>query len=191
MKRKIVVIGILSLCTLGVITAESQAFFGLFHCGLGCHNRCVTHITCRPYNAFTPICWGNLVCDGCCPNPCSVAGGGCCMPMGFGMPPYGGCGLPTAMAYGPGQSYASTSMVPPMPQGPPAPVQQMPDPRMAPFTPPAPMPVGPTAAMYPQYSPYGVSQAMYNPYYAPMYYPNYYTPNYYQPAPYYWYGYGR
>ena len=22
-----------------------------------------------PYNAFTPICWGNLICDGCCPSP--------------------------------------------------------------------------------------------------------------------------
>ena len=44
-----------------------------------------THICVRPYNAFTPICWGNLYCDGCNPNPQGVASG-CCIPT-----PWAGC----------------------------------------------------------------------------------------------------
>jgi hypothetical protein len=57
-------------------------------CGPCYHHRlhCFeTHITCRPYNAFTPICWGNLYCDGVCPNPQAFAAG-CCS-----FPSYGGC----------------------------------------------------------------------------------------------------
>src|SRR5580658_10342963 len=85
MKRKILALSVFSLCCVGLVTTPAQAWFGLFSPWNG-HNRYVTHITCRPYNAFTPICWGNLYCDGCCPNPCGVASG-CNM-----MPSYGGCG---------------------------------------------------------------------------------------------------
>jgi hypothetical protein len=192
MKRTILAVG---LCCLGLFASDSQAFFGLlspynprslWHP----HNRYVTHITCRPYNAFTPICWGNLVCDGCCPNPCGVAGG--CLPMQFGMPPFAsmGCGMQCmgpscGPAYGMQHGYAGD--MPPMNAMPQPP---MPDMRSMPFTPPPPMPMptGPGTTMAYPYN--NVSQANYYQY-VPQYYPNYYTPNFYQPAPYYWYGYGR
>ncbi len=205
MKRKILALGLFSLCTLAFFTGESQAWFnGPFSPYNPCsfwnrHNRYVTQITCRPYNAFTPICWGNLVCDGCCPNPCAAASG--CMPMQMGVPPFPApgccgpfCGGPPAFGGGGPQGYMASDMPlmqpPPMPGPGPGP---MPDIRNQPWTPPMPMPQGPPAGpnmtMYP---PNGITQANY-PMYQP-YYPNYYAPQYYnpympqQPAPYYWYG---
>ncbi|MBM3994359.1 MAG: hypothetical protein FJ303_09440 [Planctomycetes bacterium] len=183
MKRNLLAAGFLSLCWLALFAGESSAFFGLlspYHPSSlwHRHNRYVTHITCRPYNAFTPICWGNLVCDGCNPSPCGVASG--CLPMTFGAPPWAGCGLPhmpPMHAYD--HSHATDRPAPPPT-----------------FTPPAPIPVGPptmpgTTMAYP----YGVSQANYYP--MPMYYPTYSMPMYYnpyqpwQPNPYYWYGSSR
>jgi hypothetical protein len=83
------------------LSVSNASAWGLFnHCG-PCYHRghhCFeTHITCRPYNAFTPICWGNLYCDGCCPNPCGVASG-CNMMPSWGGGGYGGCapGMPCA-----------------------------------------------------------------------------------------------
>lgn len=190
MKRKILAFGLLGLCWLALFAGESQAFgilspfnpHSLWHR----NNRYVTHISCRPYNAFTPICWGNLVCDGCNPSPCGVASG--CLPMTFGMPPFACAGGHFgAMPYMGGAMATDMPMMPPMHM---APAPQ-------PFNPPAPMPVGPNTTMAYPYN--GVAQANY-PTYAPQYYPNYYTPNYYnpymswqnpQPMPSYWYGYGR
>ena len=187
MKRKILALGLLSLCALTVIASDSQAFFGLFNpyspysfCNR--HNRYVTQITCRPYNAFTPICWGNLVCDGCNPSPCGVASG--CLPLQFGAPPWA-CGSGCAPYMGGGHDFSRASDMP------------MPDIRTQPsFTPPMPMPLpsGPGVSM--TYPPAGVAQANYNPMYMPPY-PNYYMPTYYnpyqqyQPMPYYWYQGGR
>src|SRR5882724_10277641 len=99
-------------CLLPGAGRERIASMGLLNpcnpCSLWhCHNRYVTQITCRPYNAFTPICWGNLVCDGCCPQPCGVASG--CLPMTFGVPPFAanGCGMPCmGPSCGPQQGYA-------------------------------------------------------------------------------------
>ncbi|MBI2807321.1 MAG: hypothetical protein HYX68_20255 [Planctomycetes bacterium] len=196
MKRKILAVGLLSLSCLALFTGESQAFFGLlspYHPSSlwNRHNRYVTHITVRPYNAFTPICWGNLVCDGVCPSPCGVASG--CMPMTMGVPQFpcsgGACvGMPYF-----GNGYAqNTATVSDMPMTPP--VYNAPAPQQ--FVPPSPNPIGPTTMMYP---PRGVSQASY-PMYAPQYYPTYYMPQYNpyymgwtapQPMPYYWQGYGR
>ena len=195
MKRKILAFGLFSLCSLAMFAGESQAFFGLlspYHPSSlwHRHNRYVTHITCRPYNAFTPICWGNLVCDGCNPSPCGVASG--CLPMQIGVPPWAsaGCGMPS-MAGGYMPSYSQASDMPMMHHGPQMP---MPDIRSQPFMPPAPMPLAPGATM--MYPPTGVSQANYNPYMPQQ--PQYYMPNYYnpyqgwsQPVPYYWYGNGR
>ena len=186
MKRKILALSLFSLCCLAMFTSESQAFFF--------HHRYVTHITCRPYNAFTPICWGNLVCDGCNPSPCGVASG--CLPMTMGVPPWAysaGCGMPCmGGACGPDFSHASD-----MPTMGNPPTQLMPGIRSAPYMPPAPMPLpaGPnTTLMYPQSA---VSQANYFPTPGPQY-PSYYIPTYYnpyqgwsQPMPYYWYGSGR
>lgn len=176
MKRKLLALGLFSLCSLALFASESQAFFGLLHpyhpnSLWHKHNRYVTHITCRPYNAFTPICWGNLVCDGCNPSPCGVASG--CLPMQFGVPPFA-CGSAC-----PGYGHA-TDMPMPMPM---PPIHS--NPYTAPM--PQPLPAGPGTTMM---MPNGVSQANYYPM-------NYYMPTYYnpyqmwQPNPYYWYGYGR
>jgi hypothetical protein len=190
MKRKILALGLLSLCSLAMFAGESKAFLDClspYHpCSLwNRHNRYVTQITCRPYNAFTPICWGNLVCDGCCPPPCGVASGCCPMPMG--VPPWASCGPQMGMGggYAPPPDFSRASDMPYAPG-----MQPMPDIRSTPFTPPMPMPLpsGPNISMYPYQ---GVSQANYNPYTPPM--PNYYMPVYnpyqgwQQPMPYYWY----
>jgi hypothetical protein len=191
MKRKILALGFLSLCSLALVAGESQAFFGLlspYSPSSLWHrqNRYVTHITCRPYNAFTPICWGNLVCDGCNPSPCGVASG--CLPMTMGVPPWACPGGQYGMPYAAAPYRSNGASAGDMPAMTPAPQN---------FTPPAPLPVGPNTTM--AYPPSGVAQANY-PMYAPQYAPNYYLPTYYtpypgwqnpQPMPYYWYGYGR
>jgi hypothetical protein len=214
MKRKILAIGLLSACCLMAIVGDSQAFFGLFHHPWHHHNRYVTQITCRPYNAFTPICWGNLNCDGCCPNPCAIAGG--CMPMNFGGPSFGGCGVPCMgdacgasdmpMAGNMPRPMSAPASMPTPGYGYPMPHYGYPMPNIynQPFTPPMPqtapqpMPPGPNFGMYnPMY--HGVAQANYYPMYMPQYAPNYSMPMYYPqqgwqntaPAPYYWYGAGR
>ncbi len=101
MKTKILAVALLSIVGLAQSTNDASAF-GLFPC---CHRNCSV-ICCRPYNAFTPMCYGSMVCDGCCPSPC--CGGGCCQP-----PPIqralpaiyntgccdGGCGMPGPDAY--------------------------------------------------------------------------------------------
>ena len=173
MKRKILAVGVFSLCCLALFTAESQAFFGLlspYHPSSLWHrnNRYVTHITCRPYNAFTPIAWGNIVCDGCNPNPCGVASGQ--LPMNFGVPPFaslGCCGMPgMGGACGPHQAFASDMPMmggPGMHQMPMQPMGPMPDIRSAPFSPmPSPYTPAPNVSMYPQP---GVAQANYYPQY--------------------------
>jgi hypothetical protein len=183
MKRKILALGLYSLCCLALFTSESNAFFGLF----SHHNRYVTTITCRPYNAFTPICWGNLVCDGCCPNPCGVASG--CLPTSMGIPPWAySYGMGHGLASGGGCCVGDSCGASDMPAA--APVRPQPS-----FTPPMPMPMpgGPGMTMYPQPQPQqGVSQANYypQPMYAPQYYPGYYPMYnpYMQQAPSYWYG---
>ena len=177
MKRKILALGFFSACCLAFFASESQAFFGLFrHC---CHHY-TTRITCRPYNAFTPICWGNLTCDGCCPSPCGVAGGQ--MPLMMGAPPWAcaagpGYGDPF-LAFGGFPMMGHPPMTAPMP-----PINNTPG-----FTPPTPMPLpqNPNNTMIP---PIGVSQANYYPmpYYMPMQY-NPYMGMPYAPAPGYWYG---
>jgi hypothetical protein len=83
-------LGLLSLAALLLSGSNANAWFWN-HCGPCYHHghHCFeTHITCRPYNAFTPICWGNLTCDGCCPSPCAVASGAQMMPS------WGGCSPP-------------------------------------------------------------------------------------------------
>lgn len=64
MKMKLLLLGLLGLSALATVASPASAFFGL-----GCRgsNRYATYIVCRPYNAFTPLCTGNLFCDGCCP----------------------------------------------------------------------------------------------------------------------------
>ena len=167
MKRNIFALGLLSLACAAFFVGESQAWH-FWH-----HHRYATHITCRPYNAFTPMCWGNLTCDGCCP---SFGCGGNQMPMTMGAPCFGGA-CAAAPANGP--------VMPPAAGGPN-------------FTPPPPMPLpmGPNTTMY---QPMNLSQVGYYPMYPQYYMPQYPMPNYgygyspymnmhYAPAPGYWYG---
>ena len=77
--------------------AKADAWF-LDCCRHWCCNRCCTNICVTPYNAFTPICCGNISAQGCC--PINMCGGYCPMPCapscfhpGYGgMNPYGGHG---------------------------------------------------------------------------------------------------
>jgi hypothetical protein len=199
-------LGLLSLAVLLTSVSNASAWWKPFsHCGSCCHLRhhCFeTHITCRPYNAFTPICWGNLTCDGCCPNPCAVASGcmtpsfGGCAPgmdcAGFqgGCTPGGFCGYPGGMLPG----YAGAPFQGYPVQGYPGAMQSLPGaplPQAMPTLAPnynVPPPANQTTqygnpAMY-----YGVQPASYYPgyYYG---YPTAYYPSY--PAMPYGYGYGN
>jgi hypothetical protein len=164
-------------------------------CHRDCCSRYTTTLCIRPYNAFSPCCYGNIVADGCmpinlyggqlpcmrCPAPMCMPpccgpnfGGGCCSSgcceSGCLPPPGTFAGAPMMQAM-PGQA---------MPQGQPG--QQ--------FTPPTPTPLGPTSYMpmpaygYGPVQPVGYSP-MYNPYYNPMY--GYGMP-YQGQMPGYWYG---
>jgi len=195
-------LGLLSLAVLLASVSDASAWCGLFsHCG-PCHHRhhCFeTHITCRPYNAFTPICWGNLTCDGCCPNPCAVASG-CMMPGGCGpdacgagfsggCAPGGFCGYPGGVL----PSYAGgyPGGVLPSYAGVPAPYPGVPMPQPMPTQAPnynVPPPVNNQTTQYGNPAMYyGVQPASYYPgyYYG---YPAAYYPSY--PAMPYGYGYG-
>ena len=212
MKR--ILVGLMTLTALGLSVTSASAFFWKKNC----HGCCETHICCRPYNAFTPICWGNLVCDGCCPSPCATAAGclpfqfmchsplwqtaSACSPLfaggcgdGICHPGFGGGCFPGGIPGAPDAGHST----PAMPQAAPAAPGAQPAPN---FTPPPP---SPTTTW--QYNPYayglmrtgyypGYYPASYNPYYnyAAGYNPYYnYAAAYgYNPYAYgYGYGYGR
>jgi hypothetical protein len=63
----------LGLSALAVTPEASKAgTFGLFTCGgCGCSSCC---FCVRPYNAFTPVCSGNITCMGCMPFCCPTPG---------------------------------------------------------------------------------------------------------------------
>lgn len=182
MKKKLLRLAFLSLVGLALSASASQA--GFFR-NLCC-NRCATHIVVRPYNAFTPFCYGNMVCDGCCPTPFCASG---CGPGGSGCGP---AMAPLAVNYGFGCQQSPMLY----PGAPGSPVLLPGNPGYAPGY--APMPAAPVNnTTYLNQQPYGVQPAGYNPGYA---YPGYgYYPqqpypmnNYYQqyqqmPSPYYWY----
>jgi hypothetical protein len=77
MRSKTFICSLLSLVGVAVAATPASAFWWLFH-KHGCH-RHSTVIVCRPYNAFTPVCSGNITCDGCCPfnGLAGHMGGGC------------------------------------------------------------------------------------------------------------------
>lgn len=169
--KRLLVLGLLSLAGLDLCLPQASAFF----CCRKWRRCCgMTQITCRPYNAFTPICWGNLVCDGCCPSMGNFHGGGCgpmgcgpmgCGPMGYG-PMMGGWGESPLLAGGdvsctPGSpgclpSPTSTTIVPATPPTPGA----APAPGAPSFTPPPP---APSTTYYNPYAGYGLQRAGYYP----------------------------
>lgn len=176
--KKLLCFGLLSLAALSSFAPESQAWgcCGRRHC---C--RYSTVLCIRPYNAFSPVAYGNICADGC--MPINIYGGqmpcmqqSCFAPQGFGgcCSPFGGCSTSGCCENGclpaPG-SYAGAPMTvtpgQPMPAGQPGPS----------FTPPNPQPIGQTN--YYQ-APYG---------YAPVQPVGYAAPTYPQ-SPVYNYGYG-
>jgi hypothetical protein len=86
--KKLIILGIFSLGLVGLWAQRGEA--GLFDCW-HCHRKCdrfSTHITIRQYNAFSPVCSGNVFCQGCTPSCCFAGiGGGCCPPLPPMMPP--------------------------------------------------------------------------------------------------------
>lgn len=86
---KLSILGLLTLAGMAGTAGESQAW-----CLRDRMNRYSTYICCRPYNAFTPVCFGSITCNGCAPvmmqPPCMPTyggwmppgGGGACGPMG-------------------------------------------------------------------------------------------------------------
>lgn len=167
MKNKLLRFGFLGIVGLAISAGVCDAGF-FKHL---CCNKCCTTICCRPYNAFTPFCYGGMVCDGCCPTPmCAFNGCG---------PVSGNCGMGCGMGQ-PGMGYPG---VQPMPAG---------NPVGNPGYAPMPAPTQNTTYMQQQYypvQPAGYYQPGY--YQQPVYPMQYYYPVYPQaPSPYYW-GYGR
>jgi len=79
MKLKLCVLTALSLAGLALSATPASAWWLCHHCDC---NRYSTVIVCRPYNAFTPVCSGSLVCDGCCPFSCpNLPSGAACGPV--------------------------------------------------------------------------------------------------------------
>jgi hypothetical protein len=197
--KKLLVLGLVSLTVLGGLPQLALAGPFCWRCRCSKYS---TYICIRPYNAFSPVCYGNIMADGCC--PLMMGGGqfsGCCpgpstpscftacapsCTMGFDG---GGC-LPAPGNVQQPQAAAPNATPPAqqLPQGPAAGPQ---------FAPPNPAQLNPAAYMW-GYNPYlynyGVMQtSAYQNYYgnyAPAGY-NGYQPNYYQNYGYgYGYGYG-
>ncbi len=176
MKIKRWALGLLGVAGLLVGFAQDSDAGWFDHC-CGCHH-CDMHICCRQYNAFTPVCFGNVHCIGCCPQTCGMPES-CSVPQ-CGMPPGPMCGAGMPFGYGP----PPMAMMPPgmgMPPG--MPMSPVMMPQGAPMPPGAPTP--PNGTMPPinnhtaQYGNpmmyYGVQPAAYYAY--PGYYPQAYPWN--------------
>jgi hypothetical protein len=158
--KKILAASVLSLAILGLTTTEASAWFRC--CGHCCPHCYSYSICCRPYNAFTPVCFGNLYCDGCCmpPNGMWQSAAGCANSLAC----FNG-GMGCECSYG-GQLPAGDVIekgTPPLP-----------------FTPPTPTPVGqaqpiPYNGAAPPWAA-AMSTGMVQPAaYGQAYYPNYYN----------------
>jgi hypothetical protein len=176
--KKLLLSAFLGFATLALTPALSQAkTFGLFTgCGLCCCSKCTFCV--RPYNAFTPVCSGNITCMG------------CCMPFAP-QPNYGGLDYPGAGPGCPAPGYGGETIlgqVQTLPALPPLPAPGgtttvQPTPGPAPGQQPTIITPVPGTSMAP--NPYGAVQANYRAASAPTYNPSaYYT--YYGTVPYYW-----
>jgi hypothetical protein len=190
MRAKTFVLSMLTLAGLAVSAVPASAFWWHLrkhgHC-----NKYSTFIVCRPYNAFTPVFSGSLICDGCCPFSCPGGhGGASCSPV-LGNPLLGGmcghdmgaCNAPFAGGAYAGGMHPSMWVGQPMP-GPTlpayAPTNVPPGPNQ--FAPPPPMPTN-TQTYAPMNVGYPIQPANYQgQYYYPMSYPMQ------QQVPAYWYG---
>src|SRR5439155_10796780 len=68
--KKLFTTALLSLAGLAVTTSQASAFFNC--CGWRCCNKYSAKICVRPYNAFTPTCFGTITGIGC--NPMNFGG---------------------------------------------------------------------------------------------------------------------
>lgn len=91
--KKLIALAVLSVAGLMVTVGHASAWW----CCHKCANTCCTTICIHPYNAFTPICCGNLACNGCCPINLTQ---GCCQ-QGCGYPQCGPCYGAAPYGYGP------------------------------------------------------------------------------------------
>ncbi len=82
--KKLLTASVLSIATLALVAGQAPAWSLLHHCHC-CYQYC---ICCRPYNAFSPVCFGNVNCIGCCPTGNNFGPG--CGPMGCGADMGGG-----------------------------------------------------------------------------------------------------
>jgi hypothetical protein len=90
-KLKLSLVAFLALAGLAVSVSDSQAWYGW--CGRHRLEKYSTVICCRPYNAFTPCCFGSITCNGCCPvimQPPAMPGYGGWMPGSYGFAGYAG-----------------------------------------------------------------------------------------------------
>jgi hypothetical protein len=178
--KKLLLSAFLGFAAIALTPALSRAgTFGLFTgCGCCC-SKCEFCV--RPYNAFTPVCCGNITCMGCMPFYSTQNYGGLngydtgCPDTTYGA--NDSCAAPRTPSTATGQGQA----LPPL-QAPPA---------SSPTTVPAPIPQAPTTTPgSPSYlvNPNATIQAEYRPLYVPTYNPYLYY-NYYAPmgqTPYYW-----
>ncbi len=66
--KKLFTAAFLSLMLLPLNSGKASAWNWPWKC---CCGHCYDFsICCKQYNAFSPVCFGKLYCDGCCPSPC-------------------------------------------------------------------------------------------------------------------------
>jgi hypothetical protein len=177
MRMKSWIAALFSVAVVGLAAEQALALFWKHKCCRG-----GTYICCRPYNAFSPVCFGSIVCDGCSPlQTASVLPAGCFpsfVPNGpHGAHMFGFNGYHGALGYG--AAAGGPYMMSPEPDRGPAPSYQAP----------MPTPVPPNTSWYNPYNPapFGVQPANYPAGYYPGYWPAYpmgYWTNAYAPSPY-------
>lgn len=186
--KKIYAAAFLSLAVLGGSSGQAKAVGFCPSCRCCCYKYSVC---CKPYNAFSPICYGKLYCDGCCPAPpppCAPQGP-CCTAGGCGCDASTLGSLPPSTVPG---NLGGVNVVPNGTTGPTGPIYMAPAPTPVDNSKPLPSAVdgsgAPSAQVYPDPMYYGMmQQAAYqaayygNPGYYPAYYPGYYGayPGYY------------
>jgi len=151
--KKLIAVAFLSVAGLAVVAGRAPAWFCCHHCA----NKCCTTICCQPYNAFTPICCGNINCMGCCPMSCGGCGAAPCGPYSGG--PFcaeGSCGLGGGQlpaVDGTNGGWAGNYQGPvyqgPAPQGPSLPAPTFQGPMPTPAAQNGPISYNPSAQMWP------------------------------------------
>jgi hypothetical protein len=190
--KRLFTLALLSLSAASLTTGHASAWPCWFDkC---CNKKNCATLCIKPYNAFSPVCFGSICCDGC--FPLSVHGGhrgspygaygpyGACGPQGMCGPMWGDGGLDGCDSCAVSQLPAPDTALTGTPQ-----VLPGTNPPNSPPPAPATVPTGtvPTSQAWPNVLPYGMIQAGYQPAYYPGY--NYAAPV--QAVPWYWNAGGR